>query len=107
MTERLRYYVQHPLNLFPTLAKIQTLQRMRVRSAQDTAEAEEAQRSETLLVHQSCNNNTHALEPCSDQLETACQFSPLRFAIACYFNPYSWAVPWDPVTGTGLTTEAL
>ena len=41
MTERLRYYVQHPLNLFPTPAKIQTLQRMRVRSAQDTAEAEE------------------------------------------------------------------
>jgi hypothetical protein len=43
MTERLRYYVRHPLYLFPTPAKIQALQRMRVRSAQDTAEAEEAQ----------------------------------------------------------------
>jgi hypothetical protein len=104
MTERLRYYVRHPLNLFPTPAKIQALQRMRVRSAKATAEAEEAQRSETLLVHQSYNNNTQALEPFSDRvLKTACQFSPLRFAIACYFNPYGWSVPWDPVTGTGLT----
>jgi hypothetical protein len=104
MTERLRYYVRHPLDLFPTPAKIQALQRMRVRSAKDTTEAEETQQSGTLLVHQSCNNNTHAPEPFSDRLlKTTCQFSPLRFAIACYFNPYGWSVPWDPVTGTGLT----
>ena len=104
MTERLLYYVRHPLNLFPSQAKIQALQRVRVRSAKDMGESEKAQRSETLSVHQSCDNNMHALEPFSDRLlKTACQFSPLRFAIACYFNPYGWSVPWNAVTGTGLT----
>jgi hypothetical protein len=104
MTERLRYYARHPLDLFPTSAKIQALQRMRVRSAKDTAEAEKVQRSETLLGHQSCNTQTPVLPPFQDRvLKTACQFSPLRFVLACYFNPYGWSVPWDPVTGTGLT----
>ena len=104
MTERLRYYAMHPLNLFPTQAKIQALQRRRMRSAKDTAESEKAQRSGTLSVHQSGNNKMHALEPFSDRLlKMACQFSPLRFAIACYFNPYGWAVPWNAVAGTGLT----
>ena len=104
MTERLLYYARHPLHLFPTQTKIQGLQRMRVRSTQETAESEKAPRLETLTVHQSCNNNTHTLEPFSDRvLKTTCQFSPLRFAIACYFNPYGWSVPWNPVAGTGLT----
>jgi hypothetical protein len=104
MTERLRYYARHPLNLFPTPTKIQALQRMRVRSGQDRAASDKALRSETLSVHPSCNNETHALEPFSDRvLKTACQFSPVRFALACYFNPYGWAVPWNAVAGTGLT----
>ena len=47
MTERLRYYARHPLDLFPTQAKMQALQRRRVRSARDTAEAEKAQQSGT------------------------------------------------------------
>jgi hypothetical protein len=104
MTERLRYYARHPLDLFPTQAKIQALQRLRVRNTQDTAEAEKAHQSGTLLVHQTCDKNTQAPQPASDRwLKKVCQFSPLRFALACYFNPYGWSVPWDPVTGTGLT----
>ena len=103
MTERLRYYARHPLNLFPTQTKRQALQRMRMRSANDTAAATKVPAS-ALAVPQSYNNNTDALKPVSGRLlNTACQFSPLRFAIACYFNPHGWSVPWDAVTGTGLT----
>jgi hypothetical protein len=105
MTERLHYYARHPLDLFPSQAKRQALQRVMVRSAQDTAESEKAQRSGTLAIPQGCNNNTPALEPFSNRLlKTACQFSPLRFAIACYFNPHGWSTPRNSIAGTGLTT---
>jgi hypothetical protein len=36
-------------------------------------------------------------------LQSVCQFSPARFAIACYFNPCGWGVPWNATRGTGLT----
>jgi hypothetical protein len=104
MTERLRYYARHPLHLFPTPAKIQALQRMRVRSTPATAASDKALGLETLSVPQSGPNTTPALEPFADPVLTkACQFSPVRFALACYFNPYGWAVPWNAVAGTGLT----
>jgi hypothetical protein len=103
MTERLRYYARHPLDLFPTPAKIQALQRLRVRSAPAAAASDQAPQSGTLVAQQRCDT-TQALAPFSNRVLTkACQFSPLRFALACYFNPYGWAVPWNAVAGTGLT----
>jgi hypothetical protein len=105
MTERLQYYAQHPLELFPSPAKRQALQRVRVRHAQETAAAAQAPQSGPLALPQGGPTQTLAREPVATRwLQTACQFSPLRFAIACYFNPYGWSVPWNPITGTGLTT---
>jgi hypothetical protein len=104
MTERLRYYARHPLNLFPTPTKKRALQRMRMRNTEGTASSETEHWSGSQSTHQSHDNEIHTLAPFSDRLlNTACQFSPLRFDAACYFNPYGWSVPWNPIVGTGLT----
>jgi hypothetical protein len=43
-------------------------------------------------------------EPLLDRvLKVTFQFSPARFAVQCYFNPYGWVVPWNAIPGSGLT----
>jgi hypothetical protein len=101
-TERIAYYVRHPLNLFPTKAKKQNLLRMKVRSGGKVAGPE---KSQAIASEGKGNtNNSSTLEPLLDRmLKLTFQFSPARFAIQCYFIPYGWVVPWNAVSGTGLT----
>jgi len=37
-------------------------------------------------------------------LQEALRWPPLRFVVACAFNPYGWSVPGNAVAATGLTT---
>jgi hypothetical protein len=101
-TERIIYYARHPLNLFPTKAKTQGLLRMDMRDGDKMTETEESQ---TMASEGKGNGNGSSTpEPLLDRmLKLTFQFSPARFAVQCYFIPYGWVVPWNAVSGTGLT----
>jgi hypothetical protein len=96
-TERIMHYARHPLDLFPTKTKKQELLRMTVRTGGKETGPEELQATAT--VH---GSNTP--EPLLDHLlKVTFQFSPARFAVQCYFIPQGWVVPWNAISGTGLT----
>jgi hypothetical protein len=97
LTERIMHYARHPLDLFPTKTKKQELLRMKVRTGGKVTGLEEPQATVTA-------NSSNTPEPLLDRgLKVAFQFSPVRFAVQCYFNPYGWVVPGNAIPGTGLT----
>jgi hypothetical protein len=94
-TERILYYARHPWNLFPTKQKKQFLRREKHRPQNSQATASE-------YPGEANDGNTPGL--LFDRvLQTTFQFSPARFVIQCYFNPYGWVVPGNAIPGTGLT----
>jgi len=94
-TERILYYARHPWNLFPTKQKKQFLRREKHRPQNSQATASE-------YPGKANDGNTPGL--LFDRvLQTTFQFSPARFVIQCYFNPYGWVVPGNAIPGTGLT----
>jgi hypothetical protein len=96
-TERIMHYARHPLDLFPTRTKKQELLRMKVRTGGREAESEASPATVT-------TNGSNTPEPLLDRaLKVTFQFSPARFAVQCYFNPYGWVVPWNAIPGSGLT----
>ena len=97
-TERILYYARHPLNLFPTKEKKQFLRREKHR-------LQNSQVTESEHQGQAHDGSTPEL-PFDRVLRTTFQFSPARFVIQCYFNPYGWVVPWNAIPGTGLTIPA-
>jgi hypothetical protein len=100
MVERLKYYSRHPLELFPTDAKRQELLRVRFKaSAVEIAEFKEPAAAEMMTAdtdgyHDEIRNT---FKPLSDRfLSFAFQFSPARFVVQCYYNP------WHATTTSGL-----
>jgi hypothetical protein len=94
-TERVKYYVRHPLDLFPTQAKKRDLH---ITNRELMVGAEEHGAGEL----QATGDNQS--RPLFDRiLYSTFLFSPARYAAACYFNPYGWVVPWNAIPGTGLT----
>lgn len=87
--ERIRHYSRHPLDLFPTKTKRQQLLRMNAKAGDTTAKYKNGE----------TENNT--LTPLLDRiLVKTFQFSPARFAVQCFFNP------WNAIPGTGLSIPA-
>lgn len=94
-TERILYYARHPLNLFPTKEKKQFLRREKHR-------VQHSQATEREYKGKANDDNVPGLL-LERVLQTTFQFSPARFVVQCYFNPYGWVVPWNAIPGTGLT----
>jgi hypothetical protein len=97
-TERIMHYARHPLDLFPTRTKKQALLRMKVRTGGKDA-TPEASHATVVMA----NGNTTPAPLLDRALKVTFQFSPARFAVQCYFNPYGWVVPWNAIPGSGLT----
>jgi hypothetical protein len=92
VAERVGHFLRHPQDLFPTRKRKRDLLRVASAGMAETPRAEVGAKPggrarEPLLVDK--------------VLASAYQFAPLRFATACFFNPYFW--PLDPIDGTGLT----
>jgi hypothetical protein len=86
MVERLKYYSRHPLDLFPTQNKRQELRRTRFKAASRSSELKDS--------HGEVGNTP---KPVSDRILTyTFQFTPARFIVQCYYNP------WHATTTSGL-----
>ena len=94
--ERLNYYIRHPLHLLPTEAKRRQLRRVAFKTV---AESHDSQGTAVATAGRDTGNGIANKVPhlLTDRiLSYTFQFTPARFAVQCYFNP------WNATTGTGL-----
>jgi hypothetical protein len=97
--ERFKYYIRHPLDLFPTDVKKQKLARSEFKAVSETTESNKSQVTGSPNIHKDRAGVTRGsgTTPVTDRILTyTFQFSPTRLAVQCYFNP------WTLSPGTGL-----
>jgi hypothetical protein len=104
LTERLLTYGRDPRKLLPSRARTWAL---RVSSQAIQAGAMRhgpagGAQAHARMVPEGAPATPALLFDCL--LQGALRWAPLRFMVACAFNPYGWSVPGNAVAATGLTT---
>jgi hypothetical protein len=90
VVERARYYVRHPLDLFPTAGKKRSLAQSNMDIAnRGTGTA----RDDASIEIRGARPEARALDR---TMATLFQVGPIRFAVQTVFNP------WNPIPATGL-----
>ena len=99
LVERFKYYSGNSQDLFPTETKRQELRRVKFKAASTISKFKEPAMSEAVTPGTDTQHGEvgTARKPLSDRTLTyTFQFTPARFVVHCYYNP------WHATTTSGL-----